>query len=152
MSKTVENIYRIKNNPFVLTEILIEFYKSLESEPKNALLMYLVFPIVLFKDSNQALTNKNSLRTIRSFKKESHRLYGLAERINEYKELTNVCLQFAIDQGELLIEDDMSVYAVEDINNNEEKSVYKKAAHNLAVMLSGEDVVAIYRQFGIKKI
>ena len=47
MSKFVENISTLQNNIFILTPLLVSFYKNLKPMDKNILLAYFVFPLVL---------------------------------------------------------------------------------------------------------
>ncbi len=152
MSRSIENIYRIKNNPFVLSDIIVEYYKCSDTKPNDLLVLYLILPIVLYKPSNKDLQTKNITRSIKSFKKARYRLYGLEERIQEYKTLSNQCLQHSIDQGELVIDDDLSIRALEGFNGEEKKSHLKKASRNLAIMFDAQEIVSIYRQLGIKKL
>ncbi len=44
MSKLIENISTLQSNIFILTPILISFYRNLQPKDKNILLAYFVFP------------------------------------------------------------------------------------------------------------
>lgn len=46
MSKFIENISILQNNTFILTPLLVSFYKNLKPTDKN-ILAYFVFPLVL---------------------------------------------------------------------------------------------------------
>lgn len=155
MSKTVDSFYILYNNPFLLSSILVEFYKNYNSNQKRDLLLsYLVLPITLYDKSKEGLQRANKQRTIRTFVKESDRLFGLAERISEFKKLTNLSLQFAADQQLLNIDNNLSV-SVNEMNlptANSNIKIYLTASANLAKMLNGADIVSVYRQLGIKNI
>lgn len=47
MSKFIENISILQNNTFILTPLLVAFYKNLKPTDKNILLAYFVLPLVL---------------------------------------------------------------------------------------------------------
>lgn len=155
MSKSVDSYYTLYNNPFLLSGIVVEFYKHYTSRQKNdVLLSYLILPLTLYESSKGGLQRANKQRSIRTFVKEPDRLFGLVERLNEYKKMTNLTMQFAVDQHYLLIDESLSVNV---ISNNEPTinpglKPHLTAAANLAKMLNGVDVIAVYRQLGIKRI
>lgn len=155
MSKSVDSYYTLYNNPFLLSCIIVQFYKHYNSKQSNDLLLsYLILPLTLYESSKLALQRANKQRSIRTFVKDSKRLFGLADRLNEYKKMTNLAIQYAIDQGFLHIDKTLSV-TIDPENKpvlyNGLKS-YLKAAENLAKMLNETELVAVYRQFGIKKL
>jgi len=163
MSKYIDSIYRVNNNPFVLTPLIVEFYRKLELTHRNILLSYLVFPLVLHQKSKEALKIASTKSNIFSFVsnklknkdgiKNVENIFGLPERVNEYKELTNICIQYAIDNKWICINDDLSVstlIAPTDISANLKDSY--KAASNLHKLFKDLDVVMIYRLLGIKKL
>lgn len=156
MSKTVDSYYILYNNPFLLSEILVEFYRYQEnSQVRDVLLSYLVFPITLYEKSNESLQRANSKRTIRTFAKDSERLYGLEQRLSEFKKLTDHCLQLLIDQRMITIEEHLQVKVTElgsVLKKNQTLASYTTAAMNLAKMCNGIELVSIYRQLGIKQI
>lgn len=156
MSKAVDSYYILYNNPFLLSEILVEFYRNNESpQDRDILLSYLVFPITLYEKSNESLQRAHSKRTIRTFTKDSERLYGLEQRLSEFKKLTDNCLQLLIDQGMITIEEHLQVKVTElgrVLKKNGVIASYSTAAINLAKMFNGLELVSIYRQLGIKAI
>lgn len=155
MSKTVDSLYTLYNNPFLLSGIVVEFYKHYTSSQKNDILLsYLVLPLTLYECSKAGLRRANRQRSIRTFVKEPERLFGLSERLTEYKKTTNMAMQFAVDQSYLTIDESLSV-SVDPVNMpslNPGLKANLTAAANLAKMLNGVDVVSVYRQFGIKKL
>ena len=56
MSKFIENISTLQSNIFILTPILISFYRNLQPKDKNILLAYFVFPLVLNSDFLDTIT------------------------------------------------------------------------------------------------
>lgn len=170
MSKTIDHLYRLYNNPFFLTPILIEFYKAYQGkQSKDILLSYIVLPIVLYEDSKLILLRKNKDRTIRTFinyhKKEdktkfqkeikkNEKLFGLPERVEEFKEMTNLCLQYAFDRGCLkLNEEDLSIsYIKNDFEKDNTLVEFLTVAENLSIMFKKEKITHIYMKLGIKKL
>lgn len=81
------------------------------------------------------------------------RLYGLDERISEYRKLTNISFQHATDMGMLRIDEDLSV----DVDSHWFSGTlcsphHIKAASKLGVLFRPFDVPTIYRMIGVKKI
>ena len=102
MSKYVDSVYKFNNNIFVLAPIFVAFYQNLKPNPKNLLLSYLVLPLVLYKTSQEKIKNTNNRSSIFSFldskdKRKRANVYGLPERVQEYKEITNQCILYAIE-------------------------------------------------------
>jgi len=155
MSKTAEHLYVLYNNPFILYPIIVDFYKHYEGSQKNDILLsYLIFPIVLYEESKNDLQRAEHRRVIRTFVKEKDRLYGLTRRIVEFKNLTNLSIQLAIDKKLLIVDQNLSVQVDNELFAIQERRLetYLKASANLAKMLKNTEVLAIYRQFGIKEI
>ncbi|CAB5494949.1 three component ABC system middle component [Bathymodiolus thermophilus thioautotrophic gill symbiont] len=153
MSKYIDSVHKKHNNIFVLTPLIVEFYKELQSNPKNILLAYLILPLVLHADSRQTLKFVNKTSSIHSYRKYNKNLFGLPYRIECYKEMTDKCLQYALSQKWLEISDDLSVKVLKEQQNEYSNlSDSFKAANNLHKVFKDMDVVAIYRLLGIKKL
>jgi len=159
MSDTIENIYTLYNNPFLLSPIIVKFYEKYHgTQDKDILLSYLIFPIVLYEPSMICLlTKKKELRTFISYEKgpikKHEKLYGLADRIDEYKEMTNLCIQYCVDNGNLKIGNDLSISFIKSEFKRDNTIVgYLKAAENMAIMLGKEKLSHIYLKLGIKKL
>ena len=77
----------------------------------------------------------------------------MPDRIDEYKEMTNLCLQYAFDRGNLKLNEDMSIsYLKNDFANNNTIVEFIKASENLALMLKKDKLIHVYTKFGIKKL
>jgi len=137
-------------------DVILEFYRHYESkQEKELLLSYLILPFTLYETSCQALQTTTSKRSIRSFIKEANRLYGLQSRIQEFKTLTNQCLQLAIDEGYIKIKPGLIVEITQSGRTVEKNNTIEKhilASANLAKMLKGGELVSIFRQLGIKEL
>lgn len=170
MSKTIEHLYTLYNNPFYLTPLIVKFYEKYEGkQERDILLSYIIFPIALYEDSKEILVKKYAKRDIRMFlnfnRKESqskkslseikknNKLFGLPDRVDEFKELTNLCLQYAFDKGCLKLNDDLSISFVKfDFERDNTLVEFLAVSENLALMLKKERITHIYMKLGIKNL
>ena len=97
MSELIENISTLQNNTFILTPLLVSFYKNLKPTKKNILLAYFVFPLVLNKDFIEKIQRITTSSSLSRIIKDKDIMAGFEERFYYYKEQTNKCLQYAID-------------------------------------------------------
>jgi hypothetical protein len=140
-------------SPFVLAPIIENFYSHSRTIPKNFLLSYLVLPITLNRESRDFLVKATSRSSLRTFSEERVRLYGLAERVQRFRTLTNTCLQLCIDTRGLKIEDDLSITKLaHNLTNSAAPKGSIKAAVRLAKLLDPYDVPAIYRFLGVEAL
>jgi len=167
MSKAIQNLDILYNNPFVLTPLIVTFYEKYEGkQQKDMFIAYLILPIVLYEYSKIILkTKKKELRTfinyiqkedIKNDKieiKRNDKLFGLPNRVDEFKELTNLCLQYAFDTGSLRLNKDLSITFIKnDFKIDQSILEYIIAAQNLALLLKNEKTTHIYMRLGIKKL
>lgn len=156
MSNAIESFAVIYNNPFIFGALFPSFYSSLGEKPKGILLSYLVLPLVLYPASLKFLMNAkstSSMRTMVGKPGERDRLYGLEERIAEYRELTNMSIQHEIDIGMFSIDENLSVNVNSHRSNNSPGFPdYQKAASRLGHLFAPFDVPTIYRILGVKKL
>ncbi len=158
MSKYVDSIYKVNNNIFVLTPLFVVFYQNLKSTPKNFLLSYLVLPLVLYKTSQETIRKSNIKSSVFTFlnskdKDKRANVYGLSKRVQEYKEVTNQCMLYAIENKWLKVNDDLSVAVLEEqANSISDLNNAYKASSKLCNVFQDLDVVAIYRLLGVKEL
>jgi hypothetical protein len=160
MSKVIQHLSILHNNPFILTPIIVKFYEKYDGKQgKDMLLSYLILPLVLYENSKIILKNKKKgLRTFINYTKteeikKNDKLFGLPSRLEEFKELTNLCLQYAFDTGSLRLNADLSITFIKSDFIVDNSSVeYLKPAENLALLLKNEKITHIYMRLGIKKI
>ena len=158
MNKFIDSVYKIHNNPFIFTPLIVAFYEQLEKKPKNILLAYLVLPLVLNERSKQTLQNVRKTSSIHTFiyssdKSKRENVFGLPERIKNYKEITNQCIQHAIDNQWIKVNDDLSIEFLKKVGNKVENLNQSfKASSNLHKIFRDLDVVAIYRLLGVKEL
>ena len=158
MSKYVDSVYKINNNIFALTPIFVAFYHNLNPNSKNLLLSYLVLPLVLYKTSQEKIKNANIRSSIFSFldskdKKKRANVYGLPKRVQDYKEITNQCILYAIKNKWLKLNDDLSVNVLKEQKNSiSSLDDAFKASSKLCNIFQDLDVDSIYQKLGVKEL
>lgn len=153
MSKFIENISTLQNNIFVLTPLLVSFYKNLKPTDKNILLAYFVFPLVLnneFIEKIQRITTSSNLSRIT---KDKDIMAGFEDRFYFYKEQTNKCLQYAIDCGYIEVDRNLTVTVINDDNRLTDTRLSKSLilASQLYKIFT-RNVINTYYAFGIKTL
>ena len=153
MSKFIENISTLQNNTFILTPLLVSFYKNLKPTDKNILLAYFVFPLVLnneFVGKIQRITTASNMSRIT---KDKDIMAGFEDRFYYYKEITNKCLQYAIDCRYIEIDKNLAVTVINDDNRSTDTRLDNSL--RLASQLSNiftKNVINTYYAFGIKAL
>jgi hypothetical protein len=154
MKKIVENISIIHNNIFVLTPLLISFYKNYKGQKNDLLLSYLILPVVLNSKCIEELkvirNNSNLMRLVAN----KDCMVGFAERFEFYKQITNQCIQYAIDCNYITVTEDLQVKIINSDTLYTDPSLSNSTtlASNLHKLFKSLDVVNIYCAFGIKDL
>lgn len=153
MSKYIDNIETLQNNVFTLTPLLVAFYRNLKKSDNNLLLAYFVFPIVLNKKCIGKLlhlkTNSNMIRITNN----RELMAGFEDRFDYYKEITNRCLQYALDCKYIEIDEKLSVSVI--ANEHLQTDAGLKESFDVAKQLYKiftKNVVNTYYSFGIKRL
>jgi len=153
MSKAVKNIHTIYNNPFVLSPLLANFYKNYNGQDNDILLSYLIFPLVLHSVTKDWLKKASTRSSLLSFGRQKENFFGLPQRIQEYKTITNKCLQHLIDNKHLKINDGLSVEVIKPdgacVNSLKESFT---ASANIVKIFKEYDVISIYKLLGVKQL
>lgn len=153
MSKFIENISTLQNNTFILTPLLVSFYKNLKPTDKNILLAYFVFPLVLNKEFIGNIKQINSSSNLNRITKNKDIMAGFEERFYFYKEQTNKCLQYAIDCKYIKIDKNLAVNVINDCKTLTAPCMNKSI--NLSSQLYKiftKNVINTYYAFGIKAL
>ena len=154
MSDFIESIHTIYNNPFILTPVLLTFYKNYIGQKNDLLLAYLIFPIVLEQEHIQKNKHLKSNSTLSRFTKDKAFISGFYDRLEAYRSITNLCLQYAIDSNYILVDKNLSVKVISDDVLFIDPLL--KDAHELSNKLfkvfKKINVVNIYQAFGIKEL
>lgn len=154
MSKAIDNIYLVINNPIVLKDIIIEFYKCYKNRERDILIAYLILPLVLNEDSRRKLKNLNKKSNLISLTRDADSIVGLEFLIEEYKEITNKCIQLALSEGYLQLDSDYSLKFVENadyVSQNVQKEELR-AIKRLSMLIEPYEIVEVYRMLGVKTI
>lgn len=153
MSKYIDSIYKTHNNVFIFTPLIVNFYNNLEVTQKNILLAYLVLPMTLHEDSRNTLKNTKVTSSIHTYRNKKDNLFGLPERVQNYKEITNNCLQYALNQKWLQMNEDLSIDVLKNQGNNlGGLDISYRASSNLYKVFKNMEVVTIYKLLGIKNL
>ncbi|NQT60163.1 MAG: hypothetical protein HQ557_14360 [Bacteroidetes bacterium] len=153
MSKAIKHIYKLHNNPFFLTPVIIGFYNKYHSQDKNLLLAYLILPLVLHDETKNWLKKAIASSSLSSFGRKKENYYGLPDRLVEYKHLTNQCLQYAQDNKLISIHEDLSVEVLStELRCSGQLKDSLKASENFVKIIKDLDVITIYRLLGVKSL
>lgn len=153
MSKFIENISTLQSNIFILTPILVSFYRNLQPKDKNILLAYFVFPLVLNSDFLEKITTVSRASRLSRITNDKEIMAGFEERFEYFKDITNHCLQYALECGYIKINDDLSVTVL--VDNNLQIDCRLSKSINLASQLHKiftRNVINTYYAFGIYKL
>ena len=154
MSKAIQYLGTLYNNPFIFGHALHAFYKGLSEKNNGVLLSYLVLPLTLYPASQRYLIQRqNPNSCLRILAREHNRIFGLQERIQEYREITNTTLQYAINIGTLKMNEYMSVEILSEWPDSFISPPNAgKAAERLGGFMANFDVPTIYRMLGVKEL
>jgi|WetSurMetagenome_2_1015567.scaffolds.fasta_scaffold324010_2 hypothetical protein len=154
MIKRFNSIYTIYNNTFTYMPIIYFFYKNYDGQDKDMLLSYLILPLILDENSKKSLLHSRSSSSLYTFCRKKENIYGLQERVTAYKELTNNCIQYGVDNKLFLISGTLRllVKEIESDNNLIIQSDEPKAASKLCNIFKSIDIPTIYRNLGVVKL
>lgn len=153
MGSTLRHISTIESNIFTLTPILVAFYKNMPKRKRNLLYVYLLFPLVLHKPSERLKTLISTSR-INRITEDIDIMAGFHNRLKFYKNITNNCIQYAIECGALVIDTNEMT-----LSPGKEITMYCNPKLNNALKVASllpkvfkQDVVTTYIQLGIYQI
>jgi hypothetical protein len=153
MRTAVDSFHTLHYSPYVLSPIFEGFFSTAARQQNSFLLSYVVLPLTLYPPSRAFLKNANKNSSIVTFWREPRRFYGIAERVEQFRELTNLCIQCCIDCGAIAIDDDLSVMSLgRTLDASAAPANAVRAAEKLGELLKPLDVPAIYRLLGMKRI
>ena len=153
MIKSIKHIHKIYNNPFLLTPLILSFYKNYTGQPKDILLSYLILPLILHDSSRAWLKSATTRSSLTTFGRNRENYYGLPERIEEYKNITNKCIQYAIDKKAIDVNSEMQVSMLQSkIESPSFLGDSVKAAENIHKIFKDLNIASIYRSLGVKQL
>ncbi|MCY1520956.1 hypothetical protein D9M68_557510 [compost metagenome] len=147
-----DHLYTLHRTPFALAPVIQSFYHHWEPVEKDILLSYLILPLVTYKPMHAFLNRARRDSSVRTMASDASRLIGLAMRVEEFKPITNAALLILNAEKSLEITPELSVRSIQKPRSvNSDKSLLKYS-QKLAMVLSGENVVSIYRMLGLKSL
>lgn len=147
-----KHLYTLHRTPFALAPVIQSFYQHWEPVEKDILLSYLILPIVTYKPMHVFLNRARRDSSIRTMASDAERLIGLAMRVEEFKPITNAAMLILRAENSFEITPELSVRSLQKPQSiNSDKSLLKYS-QKLAMVLSGENVVSIYRMLGLKSL
>lgn len=147
-----DHLYTLHRTPFALAPIIQNFYQHWEPVEKDILLSYLILPLVTYKPMHAFLNRARRDSSVRTMASDASRLIGLALRVEEFKPITNAALLILTAENRLRITPELSILSIQKPQSlNSDKSLMKYS-QKLAMVLSGENVVSIYRMLGLKSL
>lgn len=153
MTSAIVHIDNIHNNAYILAPIIESFYENAKNRKNNLLLSYLILPLIMHEESRTRILNSNVNSSIYTIFADSSRIYGINERTESYKEVTNKCILLSVMEKSIRIENDMSICFVEkridSVFCDQDKI---KSAKKLAELFNSHEIIEIYRKLGIKKL
>lgn len=152
MANAIESYATLNLNPFLLSPLLVSFYGALDDKENSFLLSYLILPLVLPPASRKFLENSNKTSSLRTLVKNREPLIGVQARIEGYRQLTNECIQFALDLGCIEVNEQLAIRMLSPMNTAACPGHTVKATKNLARIFRPYSVLEIYRLLGIKQI
>ena len=153
MSRFVDNIFTLQNNVFSLTPLLISFYKNLQSKEKDMLLAYFVFPLVLNRDCVDKIKQLNRKSQLSRITRDKDIMAGFEERFEFYKNITNSCLQYALDCKYIEIDNNLSVHVITDEHMFTDPLLKDSLTLSSSLYrVFTRNVINTYYSFGIKQL
>jgi hypothetical protein len=149
----LESFSTLHFSPYVVAPLIEVLYQDLPPSPKNLLLSYLIYPLVLNPSSREFLRHANKTSSLRTLAKIGERLHGIADSVRQYRQLTNLSVQLAVDVGSLRIDQEAAIHFLESkLDCSVTSTELLRASKNLGKVLSSHDTVAAYRFLGIKEL
>ncbi|MGY4025956.1 three component ABC system middle component [Aeromonas rivuli] len=153
MTTQVSNhLYTLHRTPFALAPVIQSFYQHWEPVEKDILLSYLILPLVTYKPMHAFLKGARGDSSVRTMASDASRLIGLAMRVEEFKPITNAAFLILTAEKSLEITPALSVRSIKKPQTVNSDKTLLKYSQKLAMVLSGENVVQIYRMLGLKSL
>jgi len=147
-----DHLYTLHRTPFALAPVIQSFYQHWEPVEKDVLLSYLILPLVTYKPMHAFLNRARRDSSVRTMSSDAERLIGLALRVEEFKPITNAALLILAAEKSLEVTPELSVQSLQKPQSVNSDKALLKYSQKLAMVLSGENVVSIYRMLGLKSL
>lgn len=147
-----DHLYILHRTPFALAPVIHSFYQEWEPIENDILLSYLILPIVTYKPMHKFLKGARRDSSIRTMASETGRLVGLALRVEEFKPITNAALLILAAEKMLVITPELSARTINTPQALNADRLLLRYGQKLSMVMSGENVVSIYRMLGLKSL
>lgn len=145
----IHHLTTLHNNPFIFSKAFFEFYSTLGLKENSLLLSYLVLPLTLHKPCRDFLSSARSTSNFHTMSERQGLLNGMQQRVYEYKDLTNVTLQYLRGSNKVEISNRMVTVIKGASEEAPTPQKMVKAAQRLAVFCRTPEVPMIYKKLGI---
>jgi hypothetical protein len=156
MNNTAENIYYLINNPLNVHSHILYFYSLFKGKENDLFLSYLILPMCLNKEIRENIKNLRIDSTMLSIVNDKERfksIVGLQKIIEQYKDLTNICLQLDLIKNSIELDYiENRIHLKKPVIDYDDKSDIAKAVRGLAKVADKMDVVDTLKLLGVKKI
>ncbi len=152
MSSIVDSLYILNYNPFEFGKYIASFYSVPGNADSNLLLSPLVIPLcshpVFNETISRAVFGEKKQSSIWTIFNDRTLLYDLQERIDEFQDLTEQCIQYCLINEWLTIDQDSLSLRVCDTSTSSFKII--KSAEKLGLLVRGLSVIEVYAFFGVR--
>lgn len=148
MTSLVDAIYHVKYNPFKYSEYVASFYSELANVDQDLLLSQLIIPLCSHREFSRKLSNANSKSSMWTTFKDRSLLYDLQERLNNFKSLTELSMQYCLVNNWLDL--DVGTLTVTTSEVIEVPYERQRSAARLGKLFSNLSVIEIYTFLGVK--
>ena len=153
-----KSIEILSHNSFFSSKMLSHFLSGCENNHIRNEFIYLVLPLVFYKDSREILKKATSESTLNSVFLNNERgkiaLAGLEKRVDYFKPLTQKSLVVAAKDFEIKVGENISIDESLDYSKEKEPYIreYFRAANYLGKILSKSMVFDAFIKLGLKNI
>jgi hypothetical protein len=152
----IESVKIISYNPYFCNNLIPFFINGLEKKECQISLVYLLFPMVLHRDSREKLSKANSRSSIFTLFSDNE-YAGIEYRVEDFETLTNQSLILATNRHYLKIDNDkIKLRKSIKVDHLTEKDKlirqYYKASFEFGRILNGHSIIDIFIKLGIRKL
>lgn len=115
MSDPIEHLNSLHNNPFIFAPALAAFFDSIGDKENGFLLAYLLLPITLHLPARNFLQKARPNSNLRTMLKDHTYIHGLSDRVIQYKDLTNITINYLLDLRKVVVQDQLKISVNGDI-------------------------------------
>lgn len=152
----VDSIKILAYNPYFCNNLIPYFLKGISKQKCDIILLHLLLPIVLHKESREKLNNANSRSSIYSIFSDEISA-GIESRVDDFKKLTNQSLILAINKNYAKIDgEQIKLMNVINFDFSKEKDSYirpfYKASFKFGELISGHKTLDVLLKFRIREL